>query len=335
MNILMTVESFYPHIGGLESITESLANEFFSMGHSVVVITNTTEKGEKDFPYTVLRKPSLLKIWETYNWCDVFVHQQISLKMIWPLFLKRKPWYVVFHQVHWQNGIKGRIKFLVTKFSRNISVSRTTANGYGLKKSCIIYNAYNNDDFQRTNYEVRKDIAFVGRLTKEKGVYLLIDAFNQFKSRTDSNYILKIIGDSQERADIERYALQSQYANDIHFFGSKTPKEISAILNETDILAVTSTHPYYEAFGIVALEGLACGCSVIGADGDGIEEALHTCGILYKNGDVNDLCKALIIASNLTEKDKMEQYQKSVEWLKTRTKHNVASEYLRVFTMQE
>lgn len=327
----MTTEFFYPHIGGLENITESLADEFVQMGHSVIVITNTIDKGKKEFPYIVLRKPSMKKIWEAYKWCDIFVHQQISLKLIWPYFLKKKPWFVVFHQVGWQEGIKGKIKSIMVKLSNNICVSKTTANGYKLKTYDLIYNAYNDNVFKYANNYIRKDIAFVGRLTKAKGVYLLIDAFNRFKRETGSDYVLKLIGDSSERKNIEEYAKQTTYAEDIYFLGAKEPIEISTILNECDILAVTSTHPYYEAFGIVVLEGLACGCTVIGADGDGIEEALHSFGILYKNGDEQDLCNAIIKAYNLPQDAKIANNALAAEWLNSRTKRKVAEEYIKVF----
>lgn len=331
MNILMTSEFFYPHVGGLESITESLADEFVRMGHSVIIITSTVEKGDKTFSYIVLRKPSIKAIWEAYKWCDVFVHQQISLKRIWPLFLRKKPWYVVFHQVGWPNGIKGMIKSFVTKFSNNICVSKTTAEGYKLRRYSLIYNAYNDDIFKLANHCKRKDIAFVGRLTKSKGVYLLIEAFNEFKKETGSDYMLKLIGDSSERQRMEEFAAHTEYASDIVFLGTKTPHEISKILNDCDILAVTSTHPYYEAFGIVVLEGLACGCTVIGADGDGIEEALHSAGILYKNGDCHDLCNALIAAYNLPQDAKVRNMKIAAKWLKSRTKQRVAEEYIHAF----
>lgn len=331
MKILMVSEYFYPHIGGLENITESLADEFVCMGHSVIVITNTIEKGDREFPYTVLRNPSKLVMWKAYKWCDVFVHQQISLKKIWPLFFKKKPWFVVFHQVGWQKGFKGIIKSYITKFSNNICVSKTTAEGYKLKQCDVIYNAYNSDIFKRTNFQKRKDIVFVGRLVKAKGVYLLIDAFNKFKERTGSDYKLKLVGDSAERYEMEKYANKTKYSKDIVFLGKKQSNEISTILNECDILAVTSTHPYYEAFGIVVLEGLACGCTVVGADGDGIEEALHSLGILYKNGDCNSLCEAIIAAYNLPQNLKLKSNELVIEWLTNRTKRKVAEEYINLF----
>lgn len=321
--------NFYPSIGGIEIITENLANEFVKMGHQVTVITNSPDDNSRTFPFTVLRNPSKRETFKAYKKCDVYVHQAISLKYVWPLFILRKPFFIVYHQVGWEPGIKGKIKKLFSYFAHNICVSETTAKGYGLKKFDVIYNAYNNEVFKQTNFGERKDIVFVGRLNREKGVYLLIDAFNEFKERTNSDYKLDLVGDSNERIDIEEYAKTTKYYSDIHFLGSKKPEEVAQILNEHKVLAVTSTHPYYEAFGIVVLEGLACGCTVVGADGDGIEEALHRLGLLYHNGDVTSLRRALTKAK-IQKEDKQ---IRSCKWLNTQTLHEVSCKYIKIFEM--
>lgn len=325
MNILMVSINFYPSIGGIEIVTENLAKEFIKMGHQVTVITNTPDDKSRTFPFTVLRNPSKKETFKAYKECDVYVHQAISLKYVWPLFLLRKPFFIVYHQVGWEPGFKGRIKKVFSRFAHNICVSETTAKGYGLKKYDVIYNAYNDKVFKQVNFGERKDIAFVGRLNRDKGAYLLIEAFNDFKERTHSDYELNLIGDSNERVDIEKYAKATKYSDDIHFLGSKKPEEIAVILNEHKILAVTSTHPYYEAFGIVVLEGLACECIVVGADGDGIEEALHGCGLLYKNGSSFDLTESLLRASVSNEPIIDES------WLISRRQENVAKQYLKSF----
>lgn len=319
--------NFYPSVGGIEIVTENLAHEFVRLGHKITVITNTPDDGSRVFPFKVIRNPGIKETLNVYKKCDVFIHQAISLKYVWPLFLIRKPFYIVYHQVGWENGIKGRLKKIFSQFAHNICVSETTAKGYALKKYDVIYNAFDDKIYKRTNFEQRKDIVFVGRLNRDKGAYLLIEAFNEFKRKTGSDYKLDLVGDSQERVAIEEFARKTQFSSDIHFLGAKSPQEVASILNQHRIIAVTSTHPYYEAFGIVVLEGLACGCIVVGADGDGIEEALHGLGLLYKNGDVHDLCMRLMQAV---------EYEKSnslSEWLESRKLQNVALEYLKIIEL--
>ena len=201
--------NFYPSVGGIEIVTENLANEFVGLGHEVTVITNTPDDATRSFSYKVLRNPGVKETFHAYKKCDVFLHQAISLKYVWPLLLLKKPFYVVYHQVGWENGIKGKIKRLFSYFAHNICVSETTAKGYALKKYNVIYNAYNDKIFKRTNFGERKDIVFVGRLNRDKGAYLLIDAFNEFKKRTGSDYKLDMVGDSMERFAIEEYARKS------------------------------------------------------------------------------------------------------------------------------
>ncbi len=331
MNILMMSINFYPSVGGIEIITENLAREFVKMGNQVTIITNTFYENADNFPFTVLRNPSKSDIFSVYKKCDVFIHQAISLKYIWPLFLIHKPFFIVYHQVGWEPGVKGWLKKFVSHFAHNICVSKTTAKSYGLKKYDVIYNAYNDAIFKHINFGERKDIAFVGRLNRDKGAYLLIEAFNEFKSRTSSDYILNMIGDSDERSQIELFASQTKYANDIYFLGTLAPEKIVNILNQHHILAVTSTHPYYEAFGIVVLEGLACGCTVVGADGDGIEEALHSVGILYKNGDKNNLCNALVKAYYQMPFEHKQANEVVEVWLQSRTLNHVAKQYIKIF----
>ena len=333
MNILMMSINFYPSVGGIEIITENLANEFVRQGHSVTVVTNTPigENREKVYLFKLLRNPSFWGVFQEYRKCDVYVHQAISLKYIWPLFLLKKPFFIVYHQVGWQRGIKGLLKKAVSILGHHICVSNTVAKGYKLKSYDVIYNAYDNEVFNAVNEGRRADILFVGRLSKDKGGYLLIDAFNGFKRETGSDYHLNIIGDGPERKDIEAYASSTQFSQYISFLGQMSSKQVAHWLNRSHILAVPSTHPYYEAFGIVVLEGLACGCTVVGSDGDGIEEALHSAGILYKNGSWEDLCNALVKAYEMSEKEVQEKRKIAKEWLVQRRLSNVAFEYIKIF----
>lgn len=194
MNILMTSVFFYPHIGGIETVTEYLAEEFTRKGHTVTVVTATAEQGEKEFPFKVLRRPTTSQLWQVYKQSDVFVHQGISLKWVWPLLLKRKPWFIVYHGVYYQPGILGKLKKLCSYFAHNIAVSETTKKGYALRKADVILNSYNDKVYKYTNSAIRRDFVYVGKLYVSKGLYILLDAFEKFKSVTASNWRLTIVG---------------------------------------------------------------------------------------------------------------------------------------------
>lgn len=113
MNILMISLPFYPSVGGIETMTENLASEFTRKGHKVTVITRTpaNRESKKEFSFNVLRNSSIIDIFKEYRQCDIFVHQSISLKYIWPLFLIKKHFFIVYHQIGGKcKGFKNKLK---------------------------------------------------------------------------------------------------------------------------------------------------------------------------------------------------------------------------------
>ncbi len=326
----MTSEFFYPHIGGIETVTEYLADEFSIMGHEVKIVTTTTENGEKSFPYEILRAPSLKEFLSVYLWCDVFVHQGISLKRIWPLLLKRKPWFVVYHQASYSSNIKGKIKSFLSKFSENIAVSKIVYDSHHLKKGVVIHNSYNSKTFKDYNSPNRNGIVYVGKLFKSKGCFLLLDSFVEFKNRTKSNLKLTIVGDGSEREELIKYARQTEFSSDIIFLGYQKAENVCDILNRNELLIVPSID--MEAFGLVVLEGLASGCFVIGSDGNGIEEALGGVGYTFHRGDKHDLTNKIIKYYSSSEKEIKELREKANFRLKELSLNNVAKKYISVFS---
>ena len=77
----------------------------------------------------------------------------------------------------------------------------------------------------------------------------------------------------------------------VHCVQGTRGAELAALLNRHQVLVVPSR--WAEPFGIVALEGLACGCFVIGSEGGGLKEAIGPGGITFVNGDASALAGAL------------------------------------------
>jgi glycosyltransferase involved in cell wall biosynthesis len=102
---------------------------------------------------------------------------------------------------------------------------------------------------------------------------------------------LTIAGDGPEREPLAAQARALGIAEQIDFLGSRQGEEVVRLLNAHRILVVPSR--YDEPFGIVALEGIACGCLVIGSRGGGLKEAIGRCGLTFANGDSRELADLL------------------------------------------
>jgi glycosyltransferase involved in cell wall biosynthesis len=75
------------------------------------------------------------------------------------------------------------------------------------------------------------------------------------------------------------------------FVGQKSGAPLAEILNQHRVLVVPSR--WAEPFGIVALEGIACGCIVVGSEKGGLKEAIGPCGVTFENENVPALAEQL------------------------------------------
>jgi glycosyltransferase involved in cell wall biosynthesis len=84
-----------------------------------------------------------------------------------------------------------------------------------------------------------------------------------------------------------------------------------------------------ESFGVVALEGAACGCVVLGSDGGGLPEAIGPSGTTFRRGDVSDLATRL--AHLLQHSDEWKIYRAAAPGhLERHQPAKVAAHYLEV-----
>ena len=107
MKILLSSHFFHPSVGGIEEVSRNLAHEFMRAGHEVKVVTYTRESDDADFPFSIHRRPGPLELLRLVEWCDVFFHNNISLRTAWPLLLHTRPWVVAHHT--WIARVDGSI----------------------------------------------------------------------------------------------------------------------------------------------------------------------------------------------------------------------------------
>ena len=155
----------------------------------------------------------------------------------------------------------------------------------------MIHNAYDDKVFYAsTERAPDKDLIFVGRLVSEKGVDCALSALKQLqKKQLRPNFT--IVGSGPEKPRLQQLSAELGLTEQVVFTGPKFGSDLANELRRHRILVVPSL--YEEPFGIVALEGIASGCLVVGSQGGGLKDAIGPCGMTFPNGDVAALAERL------------------------------------------
>src|SRR3984893_4273617 len=290
MKILFSSYLFYPSVGGIESVSRVLAEKVAAAGNDVHVITQSPGNVVPGANYKVTRRPSITQLLTLLRWCDLFFQNNISLRSLIPALILRKPTLVV-HQTWLQNtsggvGWNNRIKHGLLRSVTNVAISKAVAGGISAH-SLVIGNPYDDRIFRSlTNLARDKSLVFVGRLVSDKGADLLLRALKLLQN--DNLFPdLTIVGSGPEEKDLQRLATELGVDRQLTFAGQKSGAAIAEILNRHRILIVPSR--WEEPFGVVALEGIACGCIVVGSEKGGLKEAIGPCGLTFENGNIRAL----------------------------------------------
>jgi hypothetical protein len=115
--------------------------------------------------------------------------------------------------------------------------------------------------------ESKTVILYVGRISWEKNIRLLIEAFKLLPESARSQAKLVFVGDGPARGDLTR--LCSKYGLDATFMGHQKGKRLAAMYASSSVFAFPS---FTETFGQVVLEALASGLPVVGLHAEGTSD---------------------------------------------------------------
>lgn len=120
-------------------------------------------------------------------------------------------------------------------------------------------------------------VLFVGRISWEKNIRLLVEAFHLLPQSVKNNAKLVIVGDGPARAELTR--LCQKYGLDASFMGHQKGKRLASMYASSSIFAFPS---FTETFGQVVLEALASGLPVVGLHAEGTSDLVchGTTGLL-------------------------------------------------------
>jgi glycosyltransferase involved in cell wall biosynthesis len=141
--------------------------------------------------------------------------------------------------------------------------------------------------------EPRSEIAVgsVARLSKEKGLHYLLQAFAEVTERHPQARLV-LAGQGPERQRLERLAARLGLGERVRFLGEVPHEQVPEVLQQLDIFAMPST---WEGFGVAALEAEAMELPVVASRVHGIPDVVvdGETGLLVPPRDRQALAAAL------------------------------------------
>ena len=155
----------------------------------------------------------------------------------------------------------------------------------------------------------------MGRIVKEKGVHLYVDAIKNIYSELNE-WSFKIIGSVKLGNNIHYNNYSKQVIENFDSLGERTEfkgylsqSKLSKILKDASIIVIPSL--WKEPFGLVAAEAMANGIAVICSKRGGLKEIVNKNGIMIDNIDSKKIVSSIL---KLTKnKDELLKYQ-NLSW---------------------
>ena len=314
-------------IGGEETFTRNLALSLLEKDHYVEVAAggpvqeeDLKSRGIKICPINITsRKPyglykaaSALSRYAKEHKFDIVHAQAIGPAIMGVLAKKfnacKIPWIWHNHGItdFAYNHIVKRLNSLDCIIA-NSDYVKESLKGHGVKPQVIarVHNGINYNDFYATEEERKlnrekllaelkfpsgaKIIVYVGRLSPEKGVEVLLRAFEIYGSSHPDAYCI-LVGDGVERLKLEKQISEYKVNDRIRFLGFRS--DIKEIVSACDALVLPS---HIETFSLTTLQAFATGTPCIGSDVGGTPEQIldKFSGRLFPDNDEQALSKCI------------------------------------------
>lgn len=293
MRIVHFAKFYPPEYGGIESITEALAEDHSAAGHKVTVVC-FTHKPQDRKTKTAFQNPRILRQKTNFKGSQplsvtyfltairegrradlVHVHAPNLLASFATLFLRRCTKVVVqWHgdiQKGWKNILVRPLEnLMLSRADSIICTSQNYADGSPILRPFIdkisviplgIEEVVAHDFNPHANQRSRDFILFVGRLVPYKGLQYLLNAMPLVSSDLD----LVIAGTGPLRQELEARTEELNLSNRVTFVGRCSEEELHSLFWNAKLFCLPSFDKR-EAFGVVLLEAMRMSVPVVTFD---------------------------------------------------------------------
>ena len=137
---------------------------------------------------------------------------------------------------------------------------------------------------------------FFGRLSQEKGVDILVEAFADAAKELPEEWRLRIVGTGPSESNLKRWAVEMGIADRVDFLGFRSGEDLDSLIRAAAWTVFPSI--WYENMPYSVVESLAAGVPVVGSSLGGVPELVKDgeAGLICEAGDAQSLAKALVRA---------------------------------------
>ncbi len=236
--------------------------------------------------------------------------QLLRKNKICELCVGRNPWRILLHRCYktsfWASLLRYRIYYSSRKkynWERYVDLfialtdfakSKFIEGRMNKEKIYVVPNCIHDPKGEKVTNNNGYGALFVGRISKEKGISQLIEAWRHI------NYPLTVVGEGSLQKKLEKIAPEN-----VNFVGLKTRNDIIELYKNCAFVVIPSI--WYEGLPLVSIEAMAMG-RAIAASGHGALSSIVEDGITglhFKSGDISDMrekIQRLINDNELTRK---------------------------------
>lgn len=149
-------------------------------------------------------------------------------------------------------------------------------------------------------------VVFVGRLTAEKQVEVILEAITKLDPALDVSF--DIVGGGDQRKSLENLAVKLGLGDRVTFHGRTTDEELRSLLSRASVFAIASIA---ELQSIATMEAMASALPVVAADAVALPHLVHDGenGYLFEPGDADELAARLtdVLTAEPEEYERMQR----------------------------
>jgi len=304
--------------GGVQGQVIGLARSLRALGHEVTVLAPA--RHDDEMPDTVgdhyvIGRPVALRsngsvapvaLWPTAaaraerfvrngDFDVVHLHEPLAPMASYGFVLKVPlPMVGTYHRAgvsRWVRPLAPLAELVGRRMQIRVAVSesaRETGMNAGGGDFEVLFNGVDMDRFESApphgDAEGRPAVLFLGRHEPRKGLQVLLDAF----ATLERPAVLWVAGDGPA-TEVQRR--RHPPSDRVHWLGVLSEEQVASRLAGADVLCAPSLQG--ESFGMVLLEGMAAGCTVVASDIEGYRTASGGHATLVPPGDAPALARAL------------------------------------------